>query len=161
MAFRVVGHTHRVSANAIVALLGLLCTWSCGSSPRAVSKTTSPDSLVDAVLYADGGGGATVGIFYDIRLQPRGSGPSHGLNIFDGYSLTCLGVRWEGKRALVIRYNDSMGQAALTRSNPVRLSFTGDSAGVVVRLEHSPRLGRDSSSGIGCVAADRSDTRPM
>jgi hypothetical protein len=121
----------------------------CTSSDRAIATATSQDSIAEAVIYAGGGGGATVGMFYDIRLRPAISA-EHGLNIFDGYALSCVDVRWEDKQTLVIRYNDSTGQAALTRGTLVPLSV-GDSSTVIhVRLEHAPNFERGPGPGMTC-----------
>jgi len=132
-------------------MVGVVCFDACGSSKRVVTTATSPDSLVDAAIYVEGGGGATVGLFYEVRLQPRGNGSGHGLTVFDGYGLPCLDIHWEDKDTLVIRYNDSRGQAALSRGSPVQLPFGSSKKGVDVRLEHAPTFKRDSTEGLGCV----------
>ena len=130
-----------------VALLTLALA--CTSSDRVIATATSQDSIAEAVIYAGGGGGATVGMFYDIRLRPAISA-EHGLNIFDGYALSCLDVRWEDKQTLVIRYNDSTGQAALTSGTLVRLP-TGDSSRVIqVRLDPG-KFERESGPGMSCL----------
>ena len=134
-----------------LASVGIVFLSGCGSSTRVAQTATSPDSLIDAVVYADGGGGATVGYFYEIKLQPRGSGSGHGLNVFDGYALSCLGVGWEGQRTLVIRYNDSRGQGGLSRTSPVALSYGGPRA-VEVRLEHGPTFVRESDERLACAS---------
>ena len=122
----------------------------CTSSDRAIATATSQDSIAEAVIYAGGGGGATVGMFYDIRLRPAIGTGGKGLNIFDGYALRCLDVRWEDKQTLVIRYNDSTGQGGLSDGSLFRLSV-GDSSKVIhVRLEHAPNFERGPGPGMTC-----------
>jgi hypothetical protein len=137
----------------LLTLVVVTFWWMCAAKETVEAIAISPDSLIDAVIYSYSGGGATVGMFYEVRLQPRGSGPSHGLVVLDAYAPHCLGVRWEGRRALVIQYDDAHGDVGLSRGNAVRLSFGGNAA-VAIRLEHGPSIHPDSvGDSLGCVVA--------
>ena len=138
----------------LLSLVVVTLWWMCGTEKTVEALATSPDSLIDAVIYSYSGGGATVGMFYEVRLQPRGSGPSHGLVVLDAYAPRCIGVRWEGIRALVIQYDDTHGDVGVSRGNAVRLSFGGNAA-VAIRLEHGPSIHPDSvGDSLGCVVAN-------
>jgi hypothetical protein len=139
----------------LLTLVVVTLWWMCATEKTVEATATSPDSMIDAVIYSYSGGGATVGTWDEVRLQPRASGPSHGLVVLDAYGLHCIGVRWEGKRALVIQYDDNpSAQAGLTQGNPVRLSF-GGSAGVAIRLEHGPNIRPDTvGDSLSCVVTD-------
>ena len=76
----------------LLTLVVVTFWWMCATDKAVEAIATSPDSLIDAVIYSYSGGGATVGMFYEVRLQPRGSGPSHGLVVLDAYARIVLAL---------------------------------------------------------------------
>jgi hypothetical protein len=95
----------RVIRNAIIAALlavGLVSIGRAESSMQELSRVTSPDSVVDAVL-AQRATGATVATPYEVYIVPKGAKPS-GEPLLRSDKMHDISVRWKQPRFLEIHY---------------------------------------------------------
>lgn len=94
---------------SIFVVLPILIT-SCGLSDdfEEIVRLSSPDNLVDAILYRAGGGGATSGFTYSLFVVKKGMKPDKSNNIlFQADHLTNANLVWLPDRILEIRYNEA------------------------------------------------------
>jgi hypothetical protein len=96
---------------SVVLLLFIL---GCGSSPfevsyREISRLSSPDQFVDA-LIVEANGGATTPFIYDIYVVPKGKSfqkDSCGNCLFSADHIDSLTVNWKSNRFLEIQYKQA------------------------------------------------------
>lgn len=88
-----------------------LCLFaSCGSIDdfQEVARQTSPDSVVDAVLFKAGGGGATSGFSYSLFVVEKGASFKKSDDLlFQGDHIKNLRLEWKNDKILEIHYDEA------------------------------------------------------
>jgi hypothetical protein len=73
-------------------------------SYKEISRTTSPDSVVDAVII-ESDAGATTSFAYSLYIVPKGGNFKKGYESFISDHIDGLRVFWKQDRFLIIEYN--------------------------------------------------------
>jgi hypothetical protein len=94
-----------------VLLLALFSLINCGYSEE-VSRETSPDRALEAVIIRENRGGATVGFVCKVFIRRVNSGGrgilAATLSCFHSRSNTAIIVKWAGNRELLIRHEPAV-----------------------------------------------------
>ena len=88
----------------LVLLLGACTSASNPNDGTELSRTKSPDGLVEAILYRHEGGGATVGFSYSIYLARTGMFPNEYSEVFLATHPEDLTITWRENKFLKIGF---------------------------------------------------------
>jgi hypothetical protein len=94
-------------AHVFLGLVALFLSISCSAlaSSKEISRVSSPDSVVDAVLV-EVNGGATTDFMYFLYIVPKGGKYEKGSQLFVITHDKGLKIFWERSKFLVIEYDE-------------------------------------------------------
>lgn len=99
----------RIARFSLIA--GSVFLFACGEEARfsrykELTRVTSPDSVVDAVLTQDDGGGATTPFIYKVFIVPRGERvpEERGFEDLRAIHVDSVSLRWREPKFLEIHY---------------------------------------------------------